>query len=163
MSNKALIAMLLSASAGLFFIVDVNADISGCYLINEKIPELSTGKDLPATSWMKIEQQKDNFYLVRGELTGANHHVCTVTSNKGSIIMKRKKNTLNYHTEIDYYDGKRTCDLKFDFLKDKFVITENNYNCSDIVFACGERIKLHKYEFPLTSKTDTKKCDALIK
>ena len=163
MKTKVLITLLLLTSSSLFYILDVNADISGCYVVKENLPELTTNQKLTAISWMKIEHKNNNIYSVRGELTGANHHICTVAGEKGVIEMKLKNNTLNYQSEVEYYDGKRLCDLNFNFSKTKFIITDNNYNCSKIIFACGERIQLHEYEFPLKSKVNDSQCKTLIK
>jgi len=163
MKTKVLIALLLLTSSSLFYILNVNADISGCYVVKEKLPELATNKKLTAISWMKIEHKNNNIYSVRGELTGANHHICTVAGEKGAIEMKLKINILNYQSEVEYYDGKRLCDLNLNFSKTKFIITDNNFNCSKIVFACGERIQLHEYEFPLKSKVNDSQCKTLIK
>ena len=163
MQTKILTTVLILFSTSLFYILDVNADISGCYLVKEKLPELTTGKKSTAISWMKIKHKKDSLYAVRGELTGANHHICTLSGENGSIEMQLKNSTLEYNSEVEYYDGKRTCNLKFNFLKDKFIISENDYNCSKVIFACGERIQLHEYQFSLSSKTSNDKCNALIK
>ncbi len=163
MQIRVLITILVFTCSGLFFIVEANADISGCYIVKEKIPEMASGKKLTAISWMKIKHLKNDMYSVRGELTGGNHHVCTITGEKGAIQMVRRKDTLNYHTEIEYYDGIRKCDLNFNFSKTGFVITENDFNCSTVVFACGESIQLNDYTFPLSSKTSNEKCNQLTK
>jgi len=74
MQTKAITTVSLLASTGLFYILDVNADVDGCYLI-KKTPELATGKNLTAISWMKIKHKENNLYSLRGELTGANHRL----------------------------------------------------------------------------------------
>lgn len=138
----------------LMLISSVEAEtFEGCYSHKAEIHSFTTNESDVKTSFIEIKMT-DNKYYARGMLWGGNFHLCEIASpNENSteplpLIVAGDK--LVYEETDPKYNI--NCHLEFSVKDNVIHVSDENNDCSNRIFMCGEHAGLGNTKLPKTGK-----------
>ena len=134
-------------------------NFQGYYTLTEKIGVFSSGKKVPATSWLNIIKTEGGDYRVTGKLYGPNLHECNISnsdSEEAFLSMDLVKDRLVFSRQVLLDDINVDCEFTIAKSGNFIVLSDPHFNTSKYIFESGGRIDADGWAFPVSKRKPPK-------